>query len=1140
MVPLFVACLFAAGSALAEPCTTVGDCLEDGYVCTASQCEAGQCVAVVTQGCLIQDGSQWPCKYDGDTEAGNSCHYCSSSLNPTGWSTRVDGTSCASDGNECSVDVCQAGACVHLPAAAGIACGPGLGDEDGDSYATCDQAQYCDGTTIQCVDAVKSSTTVCRDTGLCGIDDMCDGVTKECIAHGQIKAEGEPCGEASGPCDAVDYCDGNNSACPTGNTVPDGSPCDLDGNAATLDECQAGACTPPGRFNTLVVRVKFSGVAAEPFADTASVIARMNDVVTKASYGAADVTVRSAGSIVQLEHPKDWYESDGRFMEIAITTEVLNFLLEQDQEILGDVTVSAYDDIRHVVIMVNQNIEDRATTGLFPFHLTPSNGPAKDINLSASINTLSTNSLRQGHAIGHQMGMVDLYQHDGTSVPDDARPPTGWDMMADTTASGTGAIPLMWSKMTAGWVDGSRVEWVPRSEWSQNGFARQFSIPFQHSLAPGMVGAVVLGRATDAEFDAATEFFFIEARCRDGQDCEAGVPSNGVLVYSASSSLPQGYVPVRVVDRTEGTDTVADAALVEPGQSVILPGTGLLVTLSGSMTQDAGYVITLSRTDQEPVAQPYDVGFGTADPAWMSQDLWIENENSVAGGLECGEDVNPDFSVQPIGGQENRIWARVHNYSNAVAQNVLVHFQLSEPYSATEGFEDYADVIIDEIPAGSHCFASIAWEPEPVNDPHNCVYVQLFEIPEDLNGANNWAQRNFSVIPAATGGAGYPSSVLPFAAHNPGKDPLALLFAVENIPAGWQWTLEPAGVVLKPGERVEGKLIVQPPDGARVCTTHKFRVVSYKRGGDTLVKAGGTDIEVRLGDQTALEIGAKWLRCSDGEGLKKQQGPFMNRAVEEYDRFIAQSGRREAECGVMFLEGCTSPARTGERLGLRFSDQDGNPIFHEVMTDSKGCFRDAAYAVQGGKWTATATFKGDACVAPARASADLEIDLPRTGDTDGDGLADGDEPHGDLDGDGLPCFMDRDCDGDGVEDGREGKGDADGDGFLNVNDRDSDNDGFIDGRDNFPTNVCRAGGKCCEHWSPMLWVLMVLALVLIIVASMVRRLHWLAFVALALLIAAHAFAWHCCLDGWVIPSMVGLIICVLAVAGVYVRNRFVK
>ncbi len=65
-------------------------------------------------------------------------------------------------------------------------------------------------------------------------------------------------------------------------------------------------------------------------------------------------------------------------------------------------------------------------------------------------------------------------------------------------------------------------------------------------------------------------------------------------------------------------------------------------------------------------------------------------------------------------------------------------------------------------------------------------------------------------------------------------------------------------------------------------------------------------------------------------------------------------------------------------------------------------------------------------------------------DLDADGILNTVEGNGDLDGDGLPNYLDTDADGDGFNDADEGENDPDIDGIPNFLDTDSDGDGLSD------------------------------------------------------------------------------------------------
>jgi cysteine-rich repeat protein len=84
---------------------------ENGDEGTLDVCdENGQCTHAPKGQCRI-DGKLWP---EGASNPMNECEVCSPTVSYDGWTPRVAGYGCASDGLECTVDVCDgAGICTH-------------------------------------------------------------------------------------------------------------------------------------------------------------------------------------------------------------------------------------------------------------------------------------------------------------------------------------------------------------------------------------------------------------------------------------------------------------------------------------------------------------------------------------------------------------------------------------------------------------------------------------------------------------------------------------------------------------------------------------------------------------------------------------------------------------------------------------------------------------------------------------------------------------------------------------------------------------------------------------------------------------------------------------------------------------------
>jgi len=64
------------------------------------------------------------------------------------------------------------------------------------------------------------------------------------------------------------------------------------------------------------------------------------------------------------------------------------------------------------------------------------------------------------------------------------------------------------------------------------------------------------------------------------------------------------------------------------------------------------------------------------------------------------------------------------------------------------------------------------------------------------------------------------------------------------------------------GGSMLGKLEVQPPDLAPSCTNHRVQVTGWIPRGDTMVRLGGTPVDIDLRDRTAVSI-RQWVTACD-------------------------------------------------------------------------------------------------------------------------------------------------------------------------------------------------------------------------------------------------------------------------------------
>jgi cysteine-rich repeat protein len=261
--------LTGACSGLVISGTGNGEEFTGTYTATSGLCASGGTVSgtkcgngVIDPGENCEDGNH----LDGD------CCSARCTLDPAG-------TTCTSDGNVCTDDVCNAtGTCTHLPNTA--ACNDNNPCTSGDICAggSCTPGSPvpagspCNDDFNGCTDDICSAsglcthvpnTNPCDDGNPCTNGDVCTGGA--CL--GSAAPTGQPCFSDSNPC-TDDVCNAtgtcthvaNTNVCSDGNPCtsgdvctggvcvgsPNTDPCD-DGNAcSTGDVCTGGSCVPTG------------------------------------------------------------------------------------------------------------------------------------------------------------------------------------------------------------------------------------------------------------------------------------------------------------------------------------------------------------------------------------------------------------------------------------------------------------------------------------------------------------------------------------------------------------------------------------------------------------------------------------------------------------------------------------------------------------------------------------------------------------------------------------------------------------------------------------------------------------------------------------------------------------------------------
>ncbi|RMG13673.1 MAG: hypothetical protein D6729_14630 [Deltaproteobacteria bacterium] len=243
-------------------------CSSDNDDCTLDFCAAGSCVhPPAPDGTLCNDGGGTVCQQglcipacaiggeifpDGLPNPDEPCQVCDAGADATGWSPRGDGIPCADDGNPCTSDLCQAGACAHPSVPDGTPCGSdgrclaGRCEAgcfvDGTYYAAGDPnpanpCESCDPSRTTTAFSPRPAGTPCDDGSNCTTGDACDGL-------GQCSGTHRDCSATAGPCQTP-RCD-EALGC-VADPLPAGTLCGSDGVCDDAMQCRRG-CFIGGTF----------------------------------------------------------------------------------------------------------------------------------------------------------------------------------------------------------------------------------------------------------------------------------------------------------------------------------------------------------------------------------------------------------------------------------------------------------------------------------------------------------------------------------------------------------------------------------------------------------------------------------------------------------------------------------------------------------------------------------------------------------------------------------------------------------------------------------------------------------------------------------------------------------------------------
>lgn len=779
---------------------------------------------------------------------------------------------------------------------------------------------------------------------------------------------------------------------------------------------------PTGDQNTLVVRVGLTDVlagVAVPLTTVQNIMTDVADYIDEVSYGTVSINSVYPNPVI-LDRPSSYYYHTSRNVLIEMTEDVIDKLIAADPNVFDRGTPATADDIDRMVIVLNdQNFtDDWATTGPWPYDLP--GGLTRRISVSIQ-SVYNDPERRFAHGLGHHFGLVDLYAHPNVIF---AQPHVDeWDLMAlPPQRCGFTA----WSKERATWITthGSSIEYIPRPAVGAS-YNNTLGINFMSSTNQDRKGIAIGLTEGAANLEDEDVFYYVEARTNTAGGPDDVLPEEGVLLYYVNENIRQGEGPVRIIDDVVGTLPLSDAAL-ENGDSKSPAGTGLTATVqAGTGIADRNIQISY-----DPPETDNDVNIRVGDPSWTSSDIWVDSQKN---GFDEDMGRTPmDRGNHPVTGEVNRIYVRVHNPGPGDAYDFTIFVRVSEPYHTVGGAADFntyvGQIFVPRLrPQDSPFVDYVEWTPVEDGDPHSCISVKIPNVFNDVNVNNNRAQQNVQEV-ASSQASPYEIVTYHFGFTNPEDNQELFYFRAEGVLDGWVAQLNPRNALLSANQRIECTLTIEPPIDAPVCTEHIISVSSWMPRGNTLIQVGGGTVQVDLRNRTDLALVTSLDSCSQ---------KYMSVPSYTYHAAYHHGYQETHACMIIGAQGCTNPPRPHEEIIIRYEDPSGYPIYRTVTTDEFGCYSDFYVVAEGGVWEVTAEYPGSDCNGPATTPVEqVSVLLPQTGDQDGDGVLDADEPQGDHDRDGILGIFDIDSDNDGTPDGEEPAGDCDGDGHDNIVDSD--------------------------------------------------------------------------------------------------------
>lgn len=336
------------------------------------------------------------------------------------------------------------------------------------------------------------------------------------------------------------------------------------------------------------------------------------------------------------------------------------------------------------------------------------------------------------HELGHNLGLLDVYNISSYTADVTARITSDWEMMAGSRNT----LPhySISNKM--------RMGWVPAGELQLFNFSGAGGVDQTVTLHAAELGSPPAGRVRGIEIRLGDGWnYYVEYRSEQSGFISDDVPTDRRVMLTDVTS--ENFTPPILRPRIMfvPNDADGDGRILDIGKDFTAtdPGTGFELEVSVVSTDEDFAVVRVrygSNGRPELGIRPWDNG-----PTWQSPDIEVRNAKNAA---------DPSLRNVPWAGRPNTIVAKVTNYGDFPATGASAEIFVTE-YSAGDGPWHSRGVVTRNVAAGATEEFTVDWTPPADENKHYCIIVRmaLYQDPGnpaivDTNIFNQEARSNYT------------------------------------------------------------------------------------------------------------------------------------------------------------------------------------------------------------------------------------------------------------------------------------------------------------------------------------------------------------------------------------------------------------